>query len=433
MKNDHPVSRPNRMLRYVAEFTGGRYFPELQLGGMFAALGHRNYRLWFMGQIVSLVGTWMQTAAQGFLVFQLTHSAAYLGYVGFALGLPSWLLMLFGGVFADRLPRRKLLIVTQGVMMLLALVLAALTFTHIVRPWHIIALALGVGTANAFDAPARQAFVLEMVSREDLTNAIALNATMFNLGTLVGPAAAGLLYAAVGPGWCFAVNGVTFIAVIVALARMQLRPFTPKPEKTAPFDDFMEGIRYVKSHKIIQALLAIAAVMSLFGAVYMTLIPAWAVRVLGGDAATNGWLLSARGLGALGGGLMIAALGRYRIKGKLLTTGMFTLPAVLIVFSWARWLPLSLAALIGIGWSFMIMFNSLNALIQTLVVDELRGRVVSIYTMCIFALMPLGALLAGWVAEMVGEPMTVLSSAIISLFFTFIVFHRIPILRKLPY
>lgn len=421
------------MLRYVAEFTGGRTLPELQLRGMFAALRHRNYRLWFMGQMVSLIGTWMQTAAQGFLVFQLTESAAYLGYVGFASGLPSWLLMLFGGVFADRVPRRKLLIVTQGAMMLLALILAGLTFTDIVRPWHIILLALGVGTANAFDAPARQSFVLEMVHREDLTNAIALNATMFNLGTLVGPAVAGLIYAALGPGWCFAINGMTFIAVIAALGNMQLTPFIAKPEKTAAFDDFMEGIRYVRSHKIIQALLAIAAVMSLFGAVYMTLIPAWAVRVLSGDATTNGWLLSARGLGALGGGLMIAALGRYQIKGKLLTTGMFTLPAVLIIFSWARWLPLSLAALVGIGWSFMVMFNTLNALIQTLVADELRGRVVSIYTMCIFALMPLGALLAGWVAETIGEPLTVLASAIISITFAMLVFKRIPILRKLPY
>ena len=421
------------MLRYVAEFTGGRTLPELQLRGMFAALRHRNYRLWFMGQMVSLIGTWMQTAAQGFLVFQLTESAAYLGYVGFASGLPSWLLMLFGGVFADRVPRRKLLIVTQGAMMLLALILAGLTFTDIVRPWHIILLALGVGTANAFDAPARQSFVLEMVHREDLTNAIALNATMFNLGTLVGPAVAGLIYAALGPGWCFAINGMTFIAVIAALGNMQLTPFIAKPEKTAAFDDFMEGIRYVRSHKIIQALLAIAAVMSLFGAVYMTLIPAWAVRVLSGDATTNGWLLSARGLGALGGGLMIAALGRYQIKGKLLTTGMFTLPAVLIIFSWARWLPPSLAALVGIGWSFMVMFNTLNALIQTLVADELRGRVVSIYTMCIFALMPLGALLAGWVAETIGEPLTVFASAIISITFAMLVFKRIPILRKLPY
>jgi MFS family permease len=294
-------------------------------------------------------------------------------------------------------------------------------------------MAFGVGIANAFDAPARQSFVLEMVDREDLTNAIALNATMFNLGTLIGPAAAGLIYAAFGPGWCFALNGLTFVAVIAALAKMQLRPFVVKSEKTAPFDDFMEGLRYVLSHKIIQALLSIAAIMSLFGTVYMTLIPAWAVRVLAGDATTNGWLLSARGLGALGGGLMIAALGRYKLKGRLITLGLFVLPVTLVAFSWARWLPLSLIALLGIGWSFMVLFNTLNALIQTLVVDELRGRVVSIYTMCIFALMPIGALLAGWVAEAVGEPVTVFLSALISLAFAILVFIRIPLLRRLPY
>jgi MFS family permease len=421
------------MLRLVSEFTGGRSLPERPFAGMFAALRHRNYRLWFAGQMVSLVGTWMQTAAQGFLVFQLTHSAAYLGYVGFASGLPSWLLMLFGGVFADRVPRRKLLIVTQSAMMLLAFVLAALTFTHVVRPWHIIIMALGVGIANAFDAPARQAFVLEMVDRADLTNAIALNATMFNLGTLLGPAAAGLIYAALGPGWCFFLNGMTFAAVIAALAKMQLQPFVAKSVKSAPFDDFKEGIRYVLSHKIIQALLSVAAVMSLFGTVYMTLIPAWAVRVLEGDAITNGWLLSARGLGALGGGLMIAALSRFKLKGKLLTLGMFLLPVMLTVFSWVRWLPLSLLTLVGIGWSFMAIFNTLNALIQTLVVDELRGRVVSIYTMCIFGLMPLGSLLAGWVAEAIGEPVTVFLSAVISLSFSLLVFLRIPLLRRLPY
>jgi MFS family permease len=421
------------MLRYVSEFTGGRTLPDQHFGGMFAALRHRNYRLWFMGQMISLVGTWMQIAAKGFLVFQLTHSAAYLGYVGFASGLPSWLFMLFGGVFADRFPRRKLLIATQSAMMVLAFVLAALTFTDVVRPWHVIIMAFGVGIANAFDAPARHSFVLEMVDREDLTNAIALNATMFNLGILIGPAAAGLIYAALGAGWCFALNGVSFVAVIAALAKMHLKPFVAKSEKTAPFDDFMEGIRYVLSHKMIQTLLCIAAVMSLFGTIYMTLIPAWAVRVLAGDATTNGWLLSARGLGALSGGVMIASLGRFKLKGRLLTLGMFFLPVMLIAFSCARWLPLSLIALIGIGWSFMVLFNTLNALIQTLVVDELRGRVVSIYTMCIFALMPLGALLAGWVAEAIGEPITVFLSAIISLAFAILVIIRVPLLHRLPY
>jgi len=176
----------------------------------FAALQYPNYRLWFIGQLVSLVGTWMQSTAQGFLIFDLTHSAAFLGYVSFAAGVPTWLLTLYGGLIADRVPRRKLLIMTQTTMMVLAAVLAFLSFTHRVQPWHIIVLAAFLGIANAFDAPARQSFVAEMVDRKDLTNAIALNATMFNLGVVVGPAVAGLVYAWLGPSWCFTINSISF-------------------------------------------------------------------------------------------------------------------------------------------------------------------------------------------------------------------------------
>jgi MFS family permease len=183
----------------------------------FAALKHSNYRLWFQGQLVSLFGTWMQTTAQGFLVFELTHSPEYLGYVGFAAGIPTWLFTLYGGVIADRVPRRTLLTVTQTSMMVLAFILAGLVFSHLVQPWHILALAFLLGVANSFDAPARQAFVGEMVAREDLTNAIALNATMFHMATAVGPAVAGFTYALFGPGWCFTLNGLSFIAVIAAL------------------------------------------------------------------------------------------------------------------------------------------------------------------------------------------------------------------------
>jgi len=190
----------------------------------FAALKYPNYRLWFWGQMVSLFGTWMQSTAQGFLVFQLTHSPAYLGYVGFAAGLPSWLFMLYAGVIADRMSRRTLLVITQTCMMVLAFIIAGLTFLGLVQPWHILVLALILGVANAFDAPARMAFVLEMVEREDLTNAIALNSAMFNSALVVGPAVAGITYAAFGPAWCFTINGFSFIAVIAALLAMRLRP-----------------------------------------------------------------------------------------------------------------------------------------------------------------------------------------------------------------
>lgn len=428
--NGKRVTFPSvRVLRLLAVFAGGLPLPRFDWQGMFAALRYRNYRLWFRGQLVSLMGTWMQTTAQGFLIFQLTHSTAYLGYVGFATGVPSWLMMLFGGVIADRVPRRNLLLVTQATMMVLAFTLAALTFLHLVQPWHIILLAFCLGMANAFDAPARQAFVLEMVEREDLANAIALNSSMFNLATVLGPAGGGLIYAWLGPAWCFTLNGTTFIAVIVALAKMRLKPFIARPRATAPLDDFKEGLRYATSHEVIRALLSVVAVMNLFGTAYITLMPAWAVRVLGGDATTNGWLLSARGFGALGGALMIAALGRFKFKGKLLTLGMFIFPCMLLVFAVVRWLPLSLLALVTVGWGYLVMFNMCNTLIQTLVPDELRGRVVSIFTMGFFALMPLGALVSGWTAEAIGEPLTVILSVVISLSFATWLFFKVPLLR----
>jgi MFS family permease len=412
------TSRSAAMLRIVAEYTGSRPFPSLNLKQTFTALKYPNYRLWFMGQLVSLVGTWMQTTAQGYLVFQLTRSPAYLGYVGFAAGVPSWLFMLFGGVVADRLPRRNLLLITQITMMILAFIMAALTFSGVIQPWHIILLALALGVANAFDVPARQSFVLEMVERQDLTNAIALNSSMFNLATVTGPAVAGLTYALVGPAWCFAINGFSFLAVITALLKMRLQPspnHTGRPQ--AALDDLKAGLRYVAANPSIQTLIGVAAIMSLFGMAYVTLIPAWAVTVLGGDSTTNGWLQSARGLGALGGALLIAAMGRISFKGKLLTLGTFVFPVMLLLFAVVRWFPLALLALMGVGWGFMILFNMANALIQTLVADEVRGRVMSIYTLGFFGLMPLGALLTGWVAEVFNEPTTLIISALISLGF----------------
>ncbi|MGQ0571200.1 MAG: MFS transporter [Armatimonadota bacterium] len=249
----------------------------------FAALRHPNYRLWFRGQMVSLFGTWMQTTAQGFLVYELTRSPAYLGYVGFAAGAPSWFLTLYGGVVADRVPRRTLLIITQTSMMLLAFLLAGLTFLGLIRPWHIVVLALCLGIANAFDSPARQAFAAELVHREDLTNAIALNAIMFNTGTAVGPAAAGITYAALGPAWCFALNGVSFLAVIGALLGMRIIPGSIRPQRPSALEDLKDGIRYVAAQPVMRTLVGLVAAISLFGISMNTLMPAWAVSILGGD------------------------------------------------------------------------------------------------------------------------------------------------------
>ena len=297
----------------------------------FTALQYPNYKLWFKGQIVSLFGTWLQMTAQGFLIYELTHSPAYLGYVGFATGVPSWILMLYGGVIADRLSRRKLLIITQSAMMVFAFILAALTFLHLVQPWHIILLALGNGTANAFDAPARQSFVFELVKREDLTNAIALNSTMFNSATFIGPAVGGVIYAKFGPEICFTLNGLSFLAVIFALARMKLSPFIKKENKKSPLHELKEGLTYVFRHKTIRTIMMLIIPNSLLGVSFATLFPAWAVNVLGGDAITNGYLQSARGLGAMSGALLIASLGRFHFKGRLLTLGSLLFPVLLFM------------------------------------------------------------------------------------------------------
>ncbi len=426
------TTRSNAILRVMAEYAGTRSLPTLSLRQTFIAFKHPNYRLWFSGQLVSLVGTWMQTTAQGYLLFELTRSPAYLGYVGFAAGVPSWLFMLYGGVVADRLPRRRLLLLTQTTMMLLAFILAGLTFAGLVLPWHILLLALGLGVVNAFDVPARQSFVFEMVGREDLANAIALNSSMFNLATVVGPAVGGLTYALVGPAWCFSLNGLTFVAVILALLKMRLQSSARQPRRNAALDDLKEGLQYVATHTAIRTLIMVAGVVSLFGLAFMTLIPAWAVNVLGGNAATNGWLLAARGLGALSGALMIATLGRFTFKGKLLTLGTFAFPLFLLLFAVVRWLPLALLALIGVGWGFMVLFNMANTLIQTLAPDSLRGRVVSVYTLSFFGLMPLGALLVGWAAELWSEPVAILLSALILLGFASWLWLHIPQLRRLP-
>jgi MFS family permease len=316
-------------------------------------------------------------------------------------------------------------------MMLLAFVLAGLTFAQRVQPWHIIGLAFGLGVATAFDAPARQAFVFEMVEQADLANAIALNSSMFNLATVVGPAVGGLVYALVGPAWCFTLNGLSFVGVLVALSLMQLRPLAVRTRVSGALADLREGLSYIREDETVRTLIGVAFVISLFGLAYMTLIPAWATTVLAGNEATNGWLQSARGLGALSGALMIASLGRFTFKGKLLTLGMFVFPLFLLFFATVRWLPLALLALVGVGWGFMVLFNMANTLIQTLVSDQLRGRVVSIYALSFFGLAPLGALLAGWLAEVIGEPATVYLSAFISLGFAIFLWLRMPKLRAL--
>ena len=396
----------------------------------FAALKYPNYRLWFRGQIVSLFGTWMQTTAQGFLIFELTHSPAYLGYVGFASGVPTWLLTLYGGVIADRVPRRTLLTITQSAMMVFAFILATLTFLHVVQPWHVVVLSFLLGAANSFDAPARQAFVGEMVDREDLTNAIALNATMFHTATAIGPAVAGATYALFGPAWCFTINGISFIAVIVALQMMKLKPHDGPKEIGSMLSEFKEGIQYVTRHEVVRVVIGMIAVNSLFTMSLTTLIPAWSVSILHGDATTNGFLYSARGIGSLIGALIIASLGRITYRGKLVTLGSFAAPLLLVVFGLLSWLPASLVVLAGVGVGTIMIMNLANAIVQTSTPEHLRGRVMGAYTWIFFGFMPLGSLWTGEMASRVGLSEAVILNAVLAIVAASIVWFFFPKLRK---
>jgi len=296
-------------------------------------------------------------------------------------------------------------------MMALAFLLAGLTFGGTVRPWHIVTLAFALGIANAFDAPARQAFVWELVSVEDLTNAVALNAVMFNSATVVGPAAAGIVYASLGPGWCFVFNGISFLAVIAALLSMEIRPGRDPDQGSPAPSGVGEGIRYVASHPVVRTVVLLVTSVSVFGWSLTSLMPAWAVDVLHGDARTNGLLQAARGLGALLGALTLATLSQQLPRGRALTLGSLLYPLLMLAFAWVWWLPGSLLLLAAIGASTILVVNLSNALVP----DQIRGRVMGVYSLTFLGGMPLGSLLLGLAARLMGVPRAVTVAALVSL------------------
>jgi MFS family permease len=373
------------------------------LATAFRSLRHRNYRYWFVGQLVAVIGMWMMSTAQGFLVYELTGSAALLGYLALVGGLPSWLLMLYGGVVADRLARRPILVTTQSIGAVMALVLTVLTLTHAVRPAHILILAAINGVAAAFDAPARQAFVLELVEREDLVNAIALNSTMFNLGTVLGPAIGGLVYAAAGPGLCFGVGVLAPLASVMALLSMRLAARPAPAGGGSRMREVADGLRYTLGHRDILSLIVLVSMVTTFGFSVFTLFPAWSVEVLHGGATVNGLLQSARGAGAVVAALAIAAMGpRLRVRGLPVVGGMVVLPLAIAAFAFARTTFGAMVALAAVGGLMIAIYNIANSLVQTLVDDHIRGRVMSIYMLNFFGFMPIGGLLAGELAERLG-------------------------------
>jgi MFS family permease len=394
----------------------------------FRALRHRNYKLFFSGQLISLIGTWMDSVAESWLVYRLTGSALLLGTVAFASQIPVFVLAPIGGALADRLDRRRILVFTQSAMMVLTFVLAWLTLSHRVRIWQVITLAALTGVVNAIDLPARQAFVVDMVARADLVNAIALNSSMFNGARVIGPAAAGIVVAAIGEGWCFFANGVSFIAVIIGLLMMRIE----RPRLTiegSPLENILEGFRFVAHTMPMRALMLLLALVSFTAMPYAVLMPLFADQILHGGPKALGLLMGCSGIGALCGALTLATRRTVRGLGSWVAVSCAGFGAFLVLFSFSRSLWLSGALLIPAGFAAMIQMSSSNTLIQSMVPDRLRGRVMSVYAMTFMGMAPFGSLLAGSLAHTLGAPWTVALGGAIAILGALVFGLKLPALR----
>ncbi|MGA3212422.1 MAG: MFS transporter [Terriglobales bacterium] len=372
----------------------------------FRALRHRNFQLFFAGQLVSLIGTWMQSVAQSWLVYRLTGSAVLLGAVSFSAQFPVFLVAPLGGIIADRHNRRRVVIGTQTVSMILAGILACLTLSNRIQVWHIFILSALLGSVNAIDIPTRQAFLVDMVGREDLMNAIALNSSMFNGARIVGPAIAGILVAAIGEGWCFFANSVSFIAVIAGLFLMKIKSAAIGGTAQSPLENIKEGFRFAWNARPVRALLLLLGLVSLVGMPYAVLMPIFAGQILHGGARGLGILMGATGVGALLGALTLAAKRNLQGLGRWITIAAAAFGASMILFASSRIFWLSVALLVPLGFSMMLQMSSSNTLIQSMVPDRLRGRVMSVYSMMFMGMAPFGALFAGFVARVLGAPLT---------------------------
>jgi MFS family permease len=393
------------------------------------ALRHRNFRIFLAGQLVSLVGTWMQQVAQSWLVYRLTGSATLLGLIGFAGQIPVFFLGAFGGHVADRYDRRRVLVITQALSMLLAFALAALTLSGRIVEWHLFVLAPLLGVVNAFDLPARQAFLAEMVDREDLINAIALNSSMFNGARIVGPAVAGLLVATIGEGWCFFANAVSYIAVIAGLLMIVRPPFVAPPQVKSIWGNVAEGFRFVARTAPVRALMILIGVASFTAIPYAVLMPLFADRVFHSGARGLGILMGAIGVGALLGSIVLAMRSTVLGLGRWVAIACAGFGASIAAFAMSRSFGLSVALLVCAGFAMMVQMAASNTLIQAMVPNELRGRVMAVYTMMLMGMGPAGALVAGRIADAVGAPITVAVGGAITLAAAVVFAVRLPVLR----
>ena len=399
---------------------------------IFRTLRYRNFRLFFAGQGISVVGTWMQQVAMGWLVYRLTSSALLLGVVGFASQIPTFVLSPFAGVIADRANRHRLLIITQTLSMVQALILAALTLTGTIQVWHIITLGFLLGCINSLDIPVRQSFLVELVEKkENLANAIALNSLMFNSARLVGPSIAGIVVAVFGEGICFLINGISFLAVIWSLALMKVLPRQPRHKDTRILDGAREGFTYAFGFAPIRFILSLLGVTSLVGMSYVVLMPVFARDILKGGAQTLGFLVASAGVGALIATVYLASRKTVLGLGRLIPISASTFAAGIMLFSLSRNLWLSMALLAVAGFGMMANMAACNTILQTVADDDKRGRVMSFYTMAFMGVAPLGSLIAGALAGRIGVTATLVIGGSLCIAASAVFATKLPAIRAL--
>jgi len=378
----------------------------------FRALRHRNFQLFFSGQLVSLTGTWMQTAAEAWLVYRLTGSAWWLGVIGFASQFPVFLVAPLGGITADRYNRHNVVIWTQIFSMVFDSALAVLTLAKVVKVEHVLILAILSGIVSAFDIPARQSFLVDMVGKEDLMNAIALNSSLFNGARIIGPSIAAILIAKVGEGWCFAINGVSYFAVLIGLFMMRVTRPMALAKHASPLTHLAEGFTFVRRTTPIRAILMLLGLVSLVAMPYTVLMPIFADKVLHRGASGMGILMGATGVGALLGALTLASRTGVKGLGRWVMFSCAGFGASLLMFSFSRYFWLSTAILVPTGFCMMLGMSSSNTLIQAMVPDHLRGRVMALYSMMFMGMAPIGAYIGGATADRLGAPMAVMMGSI---------------------
>jgi MFS family permease len=399
----------------------------------FRALRYRNYRLFFIGQSISLTGTWMQQVAISWLTYRLTGSALLLGIISFAGQLPAFLLLPFAGVIADRFDKRRVLLMTQALSMLQALILAFLVITQLVAIWQIILLSVFLGIVNSFDMPARQAFVIHMVDRkEDVSNAIALNSTMFNGARLIGPTIAGMLIAMLGEGMCFLLNGLSYAAVIISLYLLSVNGFVPDTKDIRkPLADLLAGTRYTFGFVPIRVLILLLGLISLAGMPAFVLMPVFAKTILNGGPHTLGMLTGASGLGALAGALYLASRTSILGLGRVIAAASAVFGAAICLFSLSGNLYISLSVLVFVGFSMIVQLAASNTILQTIADDAMRGRVMAFYAMAFAGMAPIGSLIAGFAAERFGTPAVVFTGGLLCLAGAALFCAYLPSLRAL--